>query len=462
MISRRELLKRIFFSHAAISAPAFNTITCLGLATSIANAEDSVSDDYKALVCIFLFGGNDSYNMLIPTQAEEYDDYVRSRSDLALDIRNIHQPDVHAQVIPLTIDQRNLSGRHFAINSAARGMGTLFNEGKLSFVANVGTLIEPTTLKQYRNRSVRLPSALFSHNDQRDQWQKSPENTGWLGRATELLADTLPGGKFPSNISLSGSNVMQTGLSGEPFSVTPQGPNKLINSSILDSTTRPSGDKSKHVLSRAYRNTDQLSEERNRFFVQMLGSSSNSITYPDSQLGHSLKTIARTIAARRMNNHKKQTFFVIAPGWDTHQDMITEHQQLLSGLSESLSTFYKDLQNLGVDKQVTTFTASEFGRTLRSNGRGTDHGWGGNSVVMGGAINGGQILGNYPETLLLGDGNDIGKNGRLLPSVSTDQYFAELLQWFGIQPSQLPLVLPNIGNFVSSNELSQHLGIFPA
>lgn len=420
----------------------------LAQAAAIDNS-DTADTSYKALVCVFLFGGNDSFNMLIPAETDEYKVYKKSRSNLALNI------DSSQNNAALVLNKSTSSNRSYAVHPALKELKHLYDSEKLAFVANVGTLVEPTSISQYKKKSVILPRALFSHNDQRDHWQTGiPQDasaTGWLGRAADLISSESPN-PF-SSISLSGNNTIQNGRSSLAYSINANGSIGIKSNKareFLQGISPTDSTRYSNFLTQALSTIYSDSMQRHEKFsiaFENTNSLTNNFSYI-SPLSKKLKTIARTISARNSLGLTRQTFFVFVPGWDNHQELLETHDLLLADLSKSLYEFNSLLESMNISKQVTTFTASDFGRTLRSNGRGTDHAWGGNQIIMGGAVRGGDVHGLYPDALLLADGLDVGKNGRIIPTTSCDEYFAELLLWFGIDRSNLHLALPNIHNFI--------------
>lgn len=447
--SRRDFLASTSCSLLGYSS-IFSTLFNLKLAKAAA-VDQSDTSGYKALVCIFMFGGNDSYNMLIPAESDEYKIYKAARGGLAIPLTN---NSIKSALLLQTTSQ---DGRKFAVHPAMSELRDLYGNGQLAFLANTGTLVEPTTVKSYKNRSSKLPSALFSHNDQRDQWQtglpQEKSKTGWLGRAVEQLESTETEKELRA-ISLNGNNLLQTGQHSGPFTITDNGGvaiKSTLASSIFDlfqSHSNSQNDQEISVFYREFLNSSRKSISINERFLQAF----NTVTLPGntiatSRLSESLDAVAKSIKLGKKFGLKRQTFFLLAPGWDNHQDLLTTHNSLLSDLSQSLGRFQQTINTMSMSDEVTTFSASDFARTLRSNGRGTDHAWGGNHFILGGAVKGGSIYGSYPAQLLINDGLDVGKNGRLLPTTSCDQYFAELLRWFGVPRNSLPDVLPNLGNF---------------
>ena len=453
--TRRSLLKSGCCGLMS-ATPALSTL--LNMELACASVNNTNPTDYKALVCILLSGGNDSWNMLVPHDDEPFKEYSRTRGALAL---NLNGSD---GALPLAGSAN--SDRRFAVHPACRNIQKLFNSGKASFLSNVGTLIEPTTVKQYRAGSRQLPRSLFSHLDQRTQWQtavpQSDARSGWIGRATELLIDnSQAAGKVSMNISLVGNNILQTGLNTmTPYSISSNGSLRMattwLKRILQQSETR-------NLFEEEYRSLINNSIELEKEFSAAFEPTHITTDFPHSnKLAQELKAVAKTIAARQSLGHKRQTFFVTIDGWDHHQDLIRNHNSLLEQLDSALLSFNNTIEELGLSNNVTTFTISDFGRALVSNGNGTDHGWGGNSLIMGGAIQGAEILGTYPETLRIGNGMDIGHNGRLLPTTSCDEYFYELLRWFGVENTHFDVVLPNLNNFIPSKSETTSIGIYNA
>jgi uncharacterized protein (DUF1501 family) len=460
-LSRRQFLGQA--SCAAVTAiPVINTILNLKLAGSVAAAEPGPAE-YRALVCLFLGGGNDSFNMLVPRGATEYAEYATIRQDLAL-----------AQGSLLPINPVGGSGMQFGIHPGMPELQALFEAGHAAFVANVGTLVEPITKSQYQNGSASLPLGLFSHSDQIEQWQTSVPDSrssiGWAGRLADLLHDINSNDKVSMNVSLAGSNVWQSGLSVFEYAITPGGAVGLQGYqpqwNIYQET----------IQARSAAIDSQLALQYNNLFAQAFakskrdavdayeifsGATSNplpgGVTFPISNLAQQLQMVAKTIAGRDALGMKRQTFFVQLGGWDHHDEVLNNQAAMLPVVSQAIGAFYNALVALGVEDKVTLFSCSDFGRTLTSNGQGSDHAWGGNHFIVGGGVNGKQIYGQFPS---LYDNNplDVGR-GRLIPTTSADEYFAELALWLGVSKSSLPLVLPNINRFYDTNSSEWPIGV---
>jgi len=443
---------------ALSSVGILNTLVNLRMIGNSVAAPIPEDDDYRALVCLFLHGGNDSFNMLIPTESSEYNNYQLLRSNLALAAPDPTNPDA---IRP--INATNTGERTFGLHPSLPQMQSLFNDGDLAFIANVGTLVEPTTVEAYKNGAVTLPRSLFSHNDQQREWQTSvPQTnfkTGWAGRMADRLMGLNSSNNVSMNISLAGTNLFQTGESSFAYAIDRNGAKVLTgsDSGIASQLNRVNAAKSlaeksyRDVLRRAFADEAKRGFESAEEFTAAFDSANTSANFPSHHIGQNLKAVAKTIAARNTLGHKRQVFFVEYGGFDNHGELLNSHSGLMANLDADLKAFWDELGAQGVRDEVTLFSCSDFGRTLRSNGQGTDHAWGGNSFVMGGCVDGGKIFGTYPDEseLSIGSGLDVGFNGRLVPTTSCDEYFAELALWFGLSPSDFVDIFPNLGNFYS-------------
>jgi uncharacterized protein (DUF1501 family) len=454
-INRREFLRH---SSAAAATTAFAHYP--GMAFSQGMGVSAPFGDYKALVCLFMFGGNDSYNMLVPRSTPEYNAYAASRQNLALQQTNL------LPINPLTPD-----GAQYGLHPSMTGMQTLFEQGRAAFVANMGPLVEPTTKDQYFNQSVLLPPQLFSHNDQQDQWHSlkgaTVSNTGWAGRIADLIRTNVANQQLATNVSLFGSSLFQSadetiayvmGNNGPvPFTgfSSSGDPNDLFFQQRL-AFERVLNAEYDTIYERGYADVQRRAVETIDLVQGALddpGRQRVTTVFPQSQLGNQLRTVAEMIAARDTLQMERQIFFVATGGFDTHDDQVLLQPGLLGGISDAVAAFYDATIELGVSNAVTTFSMSDFGRTLTSNGDGSDHGWGGHSFVVGDAVAGQDIYGIFPD-LSLGSFDDVG-GGRMIPTTSADQYAATLSRWFGVDESDMVSVAPNIGNFIQ-----QDLGLF--
>ena len=454
-INRREFLRH---SSAAAATTAFAHYP--GMAFSQGMGVSAPFGDYKALVCLFMFGGNDSYNMLVPRSTPEYNAYAASRQNLALQQTNL------LPINPLTPD-----GAQYGLHPSMTGMQTLFEQGRAAFIANMGPLVEPTTKDQYFNQSVLLPPQLFSHNDQQDQWHSlkgaTVSNTGWAGRIADLIRTNVANQQLATNVSLFGSSLFQSadetiayvmGNNGPvPFTgfSSSGDPNDLFFQQRL-AFERVLNAEYDTIYERGYADVQRRAVETIDLVQGALddpGRQQVTTVFPQSQLGNQLRTVAEMIAARDTLQMERQIFFVATGGFDTHDDQVLLQPGLLGGISDAVAAFYDATIELGVSNAVTTFSMSDFGRTLTSNGDGSDHGWGGHSFVVGDAVAGQDIYGIFPD-LSLGSFDDVG-GGRMIPTTSADQYAATLSRWFGVDESDMLSVAPNIGNFIQ-----QDLGLF--
>ena len=457
-----HISRRKFFGQASCAAIGTTTFMSSLMNLNLLNAAASQNGngDYKALVCILLAGGNDSFNMLVPYGNDEYQEYASIRSGLAID-----QEDL----LPLTNGFNN--GKEFALHPSMSQIRDLYDDGNLSFLSNVGTLVEPTTLAEYENGSVALPKGLFSHSDQIQQWQtslpQSKSTTGWGGRMADVLSSLNTNENVSMNISLSGVNVFQVGNSVFPFSISPSGsigingyglpsPFNVVRTNAIDSLL---DQHYSNIFEGLYGSTvknAQLSHEEFAEAIANIPPLTTTFNQANS-VSKNLEMVAKTIAARETLGFCRQTFFITFGGWDHHDEVINNQLFMLGVVSEAMQEFYDALTEMNLTNEVTTFTISDFGRTLSSNGNGSDHAWGGNHMIMGGAVNGNQIFGSYPD-LYEGNPQDVGR-GRLLPTTSADEYFADLALWFGVSPSDLDMILPNIYNFVPSGQSTGPLGL---
>ena len=436
-LSRREFLQ-------ATGAGLVATSPVVGL-TQMATPAGSFSD-YRALVCVFLFGGNDSYNMLVPRSDAEYNVYSRSRQNLAID---------RAALLPISPLIRD--GAHYGLHPNMGAIQTLFDSARVAFVTNVGPLIEPTTKEQYESGSVALPPRLFSHNDQQAQWQslrgREPGKTGWAGRVGDLLRRHVSDQQLATNVSLAGNQLFQAADETVAYTMGRNGPipfQGMGNAQRAQQRRavfqRILGAEYDTMYERAYRDIQQRAVETvDRVSAALEIAQPLSTAMPSSRLGQQLGTVARLISVREQLNMQRQIFFVSTGGFDSHDDQLQSQPALLSDVSESIGAFYRATVELGVASSVTTFTQSDFGRTLTSNGDGTDHGWGGVQFVVGDAVRGRELYGQYPR-LEIGGPDDV-RRGRLIPGISADQYAATLATWIGVPDADLGHVAPNLHNF---------------
>ncbi len=465
--SRRRFIGEA--SCAAVgSASLFSTLLNMRMtntAAAYAATQPQVGgEDYKALVCVFLAGGNDSYNMLVPRGNQEYGQYQSIRSDLAL---------AQDTLLPITPFDGG-DGRDYGVHPSMPEVQQMFDQGNLAFVTNVGTLVEHTNKSDFESGRSKIPLGLFSHSDQIMQWQTSiPDQRnaiGWGGRTADLIHSLNDNQNISMNISLSGSNVFQSGRQTVEYSIDPEQGSigidgyggqdffEQLRTAAIDSMLDI---QYQNLFEQTFVNVTRGAIESNQQFGSAIGGTALQTQFADNEVSKSMNMVARTIAARQQLGMRRQTFFVMFDGWDHHDEVINNQQMMLGIVSKALGEFYGAMQELGLENNVTTFTSSDFARTLTSNGKGSDHAWGGNQMVMGGAVRGGQIYGNYPE-LFEGNDLDLGR-GRLIPTMSVDEYFSELALWFGVSPADLDIVFPNIRRFYTpGSDTPQPVGFMQA
>lgn len=448
-ISRRDFL-RMSGGCAAMSQTALlSTLVNMSMTRSALAATQP--QGYKAMVCLFLFGGNDAFNMLVPTDPEAYADYQMARGNLALSLSGLQGINDAAD------------GRNYGL-SGMPGVAQLYNSGRLSFVNNVGTLMEPTNKAQYKT-GAQLPIGLFSHSDQQRHWQTSvPQSrtqiTGWAGRMADYLNDSVnTNSAISMNIAVDSLNILQTGMGVVPYVVDDtRGAPTLAGyrgswtpNRILTRATDAFLDQSyENLLKQSMARTQRGAIDAAVAYDEATQAITLNTVFPNTRLGHSLKQIACAIAAHGALGQSRQMFFAGTGGFDNHDGLLTVHPALLGDLDAALTAFNAAMVELGLQDEVLLYTASDFGRTLNSNGNGSDHAWGSNQIVMGGGLQGARMYGHYPDSLAPDNPLDIGR-GRLIPTTSVDAFNAELAMWFGV-PNNGTLVdiLPNIRNFVDA------------
>ncbi|MCP9492984.1 MAG: DUF1501 domain-containing protein [Pyrinomonadaceae bacterium MAG19_C2-C3] len=454
--SRREFMRHSLYG--ALSSAAmmsgfgrFASVSALAQSSGAAN-------DYRALVGVFLFGGNDGNNTIMPVDTAGYGQYSTIRGALA-----IPQTDI----LPVSVGG---ASDRFGLHPAMPELQALWTQGKVAAVANVGTLLEPLTRDQYRN-GTRKPEQLFSHSDQQLQWQAAVSEgasaTGWGGRTADRTRHLNGAATFPMIISIAGTNLFVTGIDAQPVAIASNAstdPNsgnyfglRGFNSTA-DSQARLNAMQGLLAIDADMTIVRSAAEMQQRSVANAAAlntaiTSGRALTtqFPNTSIGNQLKQVARILAGRATLGLKRQLFFCSLGGFDTHNAQLGTQSALLQQLSQAMNAFYNATVEIGVEADTTTFTLSDFGRTLKpASGGGTDHAWGNHHVVMGGAVRGLQMYGTYP-TLALGGQNDSGSEGRWIPTTSVDQYAATLAQWYGLQTSDLSYVFPNIGRFPTAN-----------
>jgi len=435
------------------------SVTALGALGGMAkfgeiNALASGGSGYQALVCIFLSGGNDGHNTVIPiaTAQQNYSLYQQGRGGLALP---------QAALLPIA-NGSDVYGLHPSLVE----IQGLYNQGKAAILANVGMLVQPLSRAAYEtNNSALVPNALFSHSDQAAQWQSAIPNgiasSGWGGRITDQLQAQNLGAIFPPISSISSCGLFCTGQQTFPATVPPPYGGGVTGMATLTAVQGSPSTLSGMQQLLTFDNGLQLVQAGNSIMTRgnayantltgLLQSSTLKTVFPaNNPLAAQLQTVANVMSVRAQLGLTRQIFFCQLDGFDTHSLQSSTQITLLQQLSQAVLAFYKATQELAIDQNVITFTASEFGRTLSPSGTdGSDHAWGNHHFVIGTGVKGGQFFGNFP-LLALGGSNDANNRGVLIPTTAVDQYGATLAQWFGVGAGNLPQVFPNIGNFASN------------
>lgn len=424
------------------------------------NAQAADTSSYKALVCVFLFGGMDCHDTVLPYDQPSYNSYAGIRASLLASYAQQPGGSTRARdaLLALAPSGAYFGARQFALPPQLGGLHQLFEQGNAAIVGNVGPLSGPTDSAGFGGSSADVPARLFSHNDQQSTWMSfAPEGSslGWGGRFGDAVAQSnANAGDVFSQISLVGNAVFLNGDLVSPYRIGVDGvPSiRLIDLAgdelgpVLRDHFASEGSNRANLFERDFVNLSQVSLAANDTLDRALeNGSSVSTPFPDSKLGAQLRTVAQTIAVRETLGVSRQIFFVGLHGFDTHSAQAISLPALQQDLGDSIAAFYAATQELSLANRVTTFTAADFGRTLTVNGDGTDHGWGGHHFVVGGAVNGGDIYGDIPVSEL-GHGQDAG-NGRLIPQVAVEQYAAPLGSWFGLTESELNAALPGLVNF---------------
>lgn len=449
-MQRREFLRRASaLGVTGVAAPWALNLAAIGEA-----AAQSAPADYKALVCIFFYGGNDYGNTLVPYDQANYNAYATIRQTIAT-------PRDQLAATALTPSVALPDGRQMALAPQLSPLKRLFDAGHLGVLLNIGTLVQPTTLAQYKAQNVPLPPKLFSHNDQQSVWQAStPEGavSGWGGRMGDLFLGGNGNATFTC-INVSGNAVFMSGQQAVQYQLSTSG------AVAINGVTKPMygsqacADALRSLITA--QRTHWMEEELNRVVSRSVSAQSIVSTAlaglpalkttfdSANSLATQLQMVAKLIAARTSLGVSRQVFFVSLGGFDLHDFLPDQHPGLLTNIGNAMASFHDAMVEIGANDKVTAFTASDFGRTLTSNGDGSDHGWGSHHFVMGGAVKGGRFFGQLPSTSVNGP-DDVGQ-GRLLPTTSVDQLGATLASWMGVSATNLPLVMPQINNYTLKN-----------
>ncbi len=453
--TRRVVLQRALH----LGAMGVATPLAINLA-AISEAAAFDNTDYKALVCLFMYGGNDYANTVVPYDAANYALYHQIRAGAAGE----NQAGIalaRAALAPTALTpvggQVLTDNLQYALAPQLAGLKSIWDAGRLAVQLNVGPLIQPTTLAQYQssNRAANpLPPKLFSHNDQQSVWQSNStegSTVGWGGKLGDIAMSSNTNNSLLTCISASGNAVFVAGRDALQYQVSPGGAVRInaLNTPLKDALTAIITRQSSHVLENEYAIVTRRSMDMEGVVNSALAGVNPSTSFGASNpLANQLKIVARLIGARAALGMRRQVFFVSLGGFDNHNLLMQDHPNLMTRVNEAMSAFYAATVELGVANKVTTFTASDFGRTLSSNADGSDHGWGSHHFVMGGAVNGGRFYGTAPHVSI--QTNDQVGQGRLLPSTSVDEFAATLARWFGCATNELPGILPNVTNFTNT------------
>lgn len=468
-----DLSRRNFIGACCASVGATGMLSALAqlrVMGAVANAQSgapatpatgaATQTDFKALVCLFLAGGNDANNLVIPTDATNYAAYAAGRGVIALP---------QASVLPIT--PKTSDGRTWGLHPAMPELKSLFDQGKFALLANVGTLAYPMTQAQYNSGSVPRPLQLFSHNDQQVEWMSSiPDkafSSGWGGRVADLTNAFNTNPRISMSITLNGQNSFQVGKSVAQYAVgtsgaialTGAGTGTTVNGIRTSALNDALAAQNANLFETAFAGLTTTAINNSALLSSVVTGTSPFATQfagLTSSLSQQLHMVARLVNAQEALALKRQIFFVRIGGFDLHDNQVTlgattsgAHANLFRDISQSLNAFNNALTSIGAQNQVTTFTASDFGRTFNTNGDGSDHGWGSHHFILGGAVNGGEIYGKMP-TFEIGGPDDTGR-GRWIPTTSVDEYAATLARWFGVSATDLPVVFPNLGRFAKPN-----------
>ena len=449
--TRRELLRMSCCTAGALGvAASFNRF---GLVNALAQS----ATDYRALVCIFLFGGNDANNVLIPTDTAGYANYLKYRVAVASGGLALDQ----TTLLPIASKTQQNGQTAFGLHPNLPEVQSLYTSGKLAFLANVGPLTQPMTRAQYLANSLPIPAHLFSHADQQNQWQSLQLNgfykTGWAGRMADNLGSVNVNSIFPPITSVAGSAIFCTGQQTTPYAMIPGTTPGL---SGFDSSASASArlqalqqlltfDTGVSLVQAASSITSNSLADSKTLSAALASATPLQTTFPATSIGNQLKQIAQLLSVRSALSLSRQVFFCSLGGFDTHSNQIATQQTLFSQLSPALNAFYNATAELNLAQQVTSFTMSDFSRTYQpASGGGSDHAWGSVQMIMGGAVAGGNIYGTLP-VFTPGGPSDVGANGRWIPTTATDQYGATLANWFGVPAADFAAIFPNLANFTT-------------
>ena len=455
-MNRRKFLNKTLYSAMTASGMvSASGILQLAKASALQNSAIGGSG-YKALVCVFLDGGNDSANMVVPMGAAEHAAYEQVRGDLSLDSADL-----------LPISPSNNGGRSWGLHPDLPQIQALFNQGTAALISNIGSLAYPITQVEYNNGSVPIPPNLFSHSDQQQQWQASiadqPSLTGWSGRIADLLHNSVNANNDLSmNVSLDGNNALQVGALINQYHITNQGSVSLSVGDCCDGGRRLdalqdvlTGSSQTNLFAQGYTDIFNRAVDLDQVISSALtGAVEFAVNFPDqdgsNSLSAQLEMVAKMISIQSTLGMNRQVFFVRVGGFDNHDNHLNDHAIGMQNLDGAVGAFQAAMAEIMMENDVTLFTASDFSRTWRSNGQGSDHGWGASHFVIGGDVNGGDFYGNMP-VIEVGSTDAISDHGRVIPTIAVDEYAATLSQWFGVGSGDLTDIFPNLGRFNSSD-----------
>ncbi len=480
-MGKRRISRRRFLGEASCAALGSTTFLSTALNLGMINTAAArphiigAAGDYKALVVVLLAGGADSHNLLIPTTTQEYDTYRGIRGDLALNYNVSGQTDDVMNISP-----SNTGGKTYGVHNGLAGVKSLFDQNKAAFIANVGTLVEPiANLHELEYSNKQLPLGLYSHADQIMQWQTSvPQDrsaVGVGGRMADMLKDMNTIDAISMNISLDGKNRFQSGNTIAEFSIGNSADPEDIGIQGLTSWWSKSGflteqrdeainsvvaDVYSNIFQDTYADLGRQTLAGNELFKTAIAKRPGfSTAFAATSFAQDMRMMADVISVQQHLGANRQIFFTTFGGWDHHDEVLMNQSVMLPILDQGISSLYSSMEEINMENNVTIMTISDFARTMTTNTGGSDHAWGGNSMIVGGAINGGQIYGEYPDLDLDNDVN-IDNRGRYIPQLSVDELYAEIALWFGVSVNDLSYILPNIGNFNNYNTNPAPLGLY--